>query len=156
VVMVPSNEDSAPPPLVGDRDVVMSMELEPSPAVGVASVEEVMDMEACRYMDFPGIGAINLDAPELLGNDRELLEAATERMFAEPTILETIASVVSALRQYESAGGSAPPSTPEVAEGRLRSPWPARSRMRLRPRHRRPERTRGRPCPSPREQSHPR
>jgi hypothetical protein len=85
------------------------MELEPSPAVGVASVEEVMDMEACRYMDFPGIGAINLDAPELLGNDRELLEAATERMFAEPTILETIASVVSALRQYESAGGAAPP-----------------------------------------------
>jgi hypothetical protein len=92
----------------------MSTALEHSPAVGVASVVEVMDMAACRYVDFPGIGTINLDAPELPGNDRELLEAATERMFTEPMILETIALVVSALRQYESASGSAPPppSTP--------------------------------------------
>jgi hypothetical protein len=64
-----------------------------------------MDMAACQYVDFPGIGTIDLDTPELPGNDRELLEAATERMFTEPTILETIASVASVLCQYESAGG---------------------------------------------------
>jgi hypothetical protein len=43
-------------------------------------------------------------------------------MFTEPTILETIASVASALRQYESAGGSAPPAALEAAEGVLEEP----------------------------------
>jgi hypothetical protein len=47
-----------------------------------------------------------------------MLEVATESIFADPSILETIASVASALRQYESAGGSAPP-VPEAAEGVL-------------------------------------
>jgi hypothetical protein len=98
--MVPSDEDSALPPLAGDRDVVMSMAPKASPAVGVVPVEEVMDMVACRFVDFPGIGTINLDTPELPGNGRELLEAVTEQMFVEPTILETIASVASALGQY--------------------------------------------------------
>jgi hypothetical protein len=67
-------------------------------------------------VDFPGIGIAGLDAPELPSNDREMLEVATERMFAEPSILETIASVMLALRQYESAGGSAPPAASEAAK----------------------------------------
>jgi predicted component of type VI protein secretion system len=45
-----------------------------------------------------------------------MLEVATERMFAEPSILETIVSVTLVLRLYESAGGSAPSATPEAAE----------------------------------------
>jgi hypothetical protein len=49
-----------------------------------------------------------------------LLEAATKQMFAEPTILETITSVVSVLRQYESAGCSAPSAAPEAAKGALK------------------------------------
>jgi hypothetical protein len=32
---------------------------------------------------FPGIGTIDLDAAELLSNDREILEVAMERMFAD-------------------------------------------------------------------------
>jgi hypothetical protein len=76
-------------------------------------------MAACRYVDFPGIGTIDLDAPELPGNDRELLEVVMERMFAGLMILETIGSVASVLRQYESAGGSAPPAMLEAAEGVL-------------------------------------
>jgi hypothetical protein len=64
--MVPSDEDSAPPPRAGDHDVVMSMTLEPPPAAGAASVEEVKDMVACHYMDFPGIGTIDLDALSFL------------------------------------------------------------------------------------------
>jgi hypothetical protein len=48
-----------------------------------------------------------------------MLEVATDRMFAEPSILDTIASVASALRQYDGAGGSAPPVAPEAAEGVL-------------------------------------
>jgi hypothetical protein len=148
VVMVPSNEDSAPPPLAGDRDVVMSMALEVSPTVGAASVEEVMDMVACRFVDFPGIGTINLDTPELPGNDRELLEAVTEQMIG------TIASVASALGQYESDGGSVGPPPPRGARGRRqrefsRNARPTQSLLQLRPRHRRPKRTKARPCPSP-------
>jgi hypothetical protein len=38
-------------------------------------------------------------------------------MFVEPLILDTITAVASALRQYEGAGGSAPPTTPEAVEG---------------------------------------
>jgi hypothetical protein len=37
-------------------------------------------------------------------------------MFAEPSILETIASVASALRQYESASGSATLAAPKAVE----------------------------------------
>jgi hypothetical protein len=83
------------------------------------SVEDAMDLVACRYVDFPGIGTIDLDTPELPSNDREMLEVATDRIFAEPSILDTIASVASALRQYEGAGGSALPAASEAAEGVL-------------------------------------
>jgi hypothetical protein len=41
---------------MGDRDVVTSTVPEPSPAAGAATVEDVMDLAACRYMDFSGIG----------------------------------------------------------------------------------------------------
>jgi hypothetical protein len=37
-----------------------------------------MDLVACRYVDFPGIGTVDLDTPELPTNDREMLEVATE------------------------------------------------------------------------------
>jgi hypothetical protein len=88
--------------------------------VGATSTEDVMDFVACRYVDFPSIGTIVLDTPELLSIDREMLEVATERMFTEPSILDTIVSVASALRQYEGASGSVPPATPEAAEGVLK------------------------------------
>jgi hypothetical protein len=79
--MVPSDEDSAPPPSAGDRDVVMSSTSDPSPAerapepspaagvpehlsaagapeaAGAMTVEEVMDLATRRYVDFPGIGS---------------------------------------------------------------------------------------------------
>jgi hypothetical protein len=79
-------------------------------------VEEVMELVMCHYVDFPGIGIVDLDAPELPSNDREMLEVATERMFAEPSILETIMSVTLALRRYESTRGSAPPATLEATD----------------------------------------
>jgi hypothetical protein len=87
--------------------------------VGAASVEDAVDLASCRYVDFPGIGTIDLDAPKLPSNDWEMLEVATERMFADLSILDTIASVASALRQDEGASGSALPAASEVAEGVL-------------------------------------
>jgi hypothetical protein len=88
---------------------------EPSPAAGAVSVEDVVDLTSCQYVDFPGIGTIDLDTPELPTNEREMLEVATEQMFAKTLILDTITSVTSALRQYDGAGSSAAPAAPEAA-----------------------------------------
>jgi hypothetical protein len=46
----------------------------------------VAETSSSRYLDFPGIGVIDLDAIELPGNDREILEAVTERMFFDLSI----------------------------------------------------------------------
>jgi hypothetical protein len=43
-------------------------------------------------------------------------------MFTEPSILETIASIMSVLRQYEGASGSVPHAAPKAAEGVLEEP----------------------------------
>jgi hypothetical protein len=61
-------------------------------------VEEMMDLEMGRYIDFPGVGVIDLEAPQLL--DKEY-EVAAERTSNEPTIMETIVSVLKALQEYE-------------------------------------------------------
>jgi hypothetical protein len=97
----------------------MSTTPESSTAAGVASIEGVTDLSSSQYVDSPSIRTIDLDATELLSNDREILEVATEQMFTDPSILDTIASVASALLQDEGAGGSAPPAASEVAEGGL-------------------------------------
>jgi hypothetical protein len=73
-------------------------------------------------VDFPGIGIIDLDATELLSNDREILEAATERMFADSSVLDANTSVLPVLRQDDGAGGLAPPVALEAAEGVLGEP----------------------------------
>jgi hypothetical protein len=53
-----------------------------------------MELATCRYIDFPSVGVIDLEVPQLL---EKLLEVVTERIFAELTIMETIASVSKAL-----------------------------------------------------------
>jgi hypothetical protein len=73
-------------------------------------------------VDFPGIGIIDLDATELLSNDREILEAATERMFADSSVLDANTSVLPMLRQDEGDGGLVPPVAPKEAEGVLGEP----------------------------------
>jgi hypothetical protein len=89
-VVVVLDKDSAPPPTAGDRDVVMTSMTEPTPAarapkpspaaevlepspvageaktssvVGAVTVEEVMELETSWYIDFPGVGIVDLDAP---------------------------------------------------------------------------------------------
>jgi hypothetical protein len=68
---------------------------ETSSAVGAVSVEEVMELATSQYIDFPGMGVIDLEAPQL---PEKVLDVATERMFAKPSIMETIASVSQALQ----------------------------------------------------------
>jgi hypothetical protein len=66
-----------------------------SSAVGAITVEEVMELATSRYIDFPSIGVIDLEAPQL---PKKVLDLATELMFAEPSIMEMIASVSQALQ----------------------------------------------------------
>jgi hypothetical protein len=115
MVMVPADDDTAPLPPAGDHEVATSTAPEPSPTASVASIEDAADLAACRYVDFSSIRTIDLDAPELPSNDREMLEVVMERMFTEPSILDTITSVASALSQYEGAIDSTAPAALEAA-----------------------------------------
>jgi hypothetical protein len=54
---------------------------ETSSVAGAVTVEEVMEMATSWYIDFLGIGIVDLEAPEL---PSKALDAAEERMFAEP------------------------------------------------------------------------
>jgi hypothetical protein len=81
--------------------------------MGAVTIEEVMELAKSRYIDFPGVGIVDLEAPEL---PSKALDVEAERMFVEPSILETIALVSQALHQYERAGGFAPSAAPKTAE----------------------------------------
>jgi hypothetical protein len=78
-----------------------------------------MELVMCRYIDFPGVGVIDLEAPQL---PEKVLEVATERLFTEPMIMETIASVLEALQEYERAGGFTPAIAAEAADAALEAP----------------------------------
>jgi hypothetical protein len=127
-VMTPAPE---PTPAVAAIDSSPAVEVpEPSPAAEVPgpsttkevaesssardalTIEEVMELATCRYIDFPGVGVIDLEAPQL---PEKVLEVVMERMFAEPSIMDTIASVSKALQEYESAGSFAPVVAAEAA-----------------------------------------
>jgi hypothetical protein len=77
---------------------------ETSSAQDALTAEEVMELATCRYIDFPGIRVMDLEAPQLL---EKVFKVAAERMFNEPTIMETIASVSKALEEYKRTGGFA-------------------------------------------------
>jgi hypothetical protein len=84
---------SEPAPVVATADPFPAAEvLEPSPAAelpgssptaevvefsstrGAIAVEEVMELATCRYINFPGVGVIDLEAPQL---PEKVLEGAT-------------------------------------------------------------------------------
>jgi hypothetical protein len=101
---------------------------ETSSARGTITVEEVMELATCRYIDSPGVGVIDLEEPQL---PEKALEVATERMFVESSIMETITSVSKVLHEYERAGGFGtepaadafvPPPTSESREASLPQP----------------------------------
>jgi hypothetical protein len=119
VVMVPADDGLVPSLPAREHDAATSTAPESSIAEGAASVEGATDLSSSRYVDFPGIGTIDLDVADLPSNDREMLEVAMEQMFADLSILDTITSTASALCQDEGAGVSVPPAAPEAAEGVL-------------------------------------
>jgi hypothetical protein len=122
----PAAEVSGPSPAAEAAEI--------SSAPSTVTVEEVMELATCQYIDFPGAGVIDLEAPQLL---EKVLEVVTERMFAEPSIMETITSVSKALHECERAGGFAPPPCQRRRRWFQRSPLLAWSQLRLHPRRRR-------------------
>jgi hypothetical protein len=120
VVMVSVDDGSMPPSPAREHDVTTSVAPESSAAVAAAPMEGLTDASSSQYVDSPGIGIIDLDTTELPSNDREILEATTERMFADPSVLDAIASVLPVPCEDEGAGGSVPPAAPEAAEGVVR------------------------------------
>jgi hypothetical protein len=109
VVMTPASEPTLaaavadPSPTVEALEPSLAVEtLEPSPAAGAVgtssaarsvTVEEVLELATSRYIDFPEVRIIDLEAPQL---PEKVLEVAMERMFAEPSIMDTIALVLKA------------------------------------------------------------
>jgi hypothetical protein len=86
---------------------------ETSSAAGAVTVEEVMELATCQYIDLPGVGVIDLEATQL---PEKVLDVAMEMMFVEPSIMEMIVSVSKMLHEYERTGGFAPSAASEAAK----------------------------------------
>jgi hypothetical protein len=117
---LPTVEVSEPSPIVGVSGPPLTAEVAETSSAQVAlTTEEVMELVTCRYIDFPGVGVIDLEAPQL---PEKVYEVASEWMFNEPMIMETIASVSKALQEYEHADGFAPAVAAETADATLETP----------------------------------
>jgi hypothetical protein len=116
----PAVEVPEPSPEVGVSGPPPTAEVAETSSARVAlTAEEVMELAMCRYIDFPSVGVIDLEAPQLL---EKVYEVVSEWMFNESTIMETIASVSKALQEYELDGGFAPAAAAEVAGAVLEAP----------------------------------
>jgi hypothetical protein len=92
---------------------------ESSSARVALTAEEMMELATCRYIDFPGVGVIDLEAPQL---PDMVYKVVAERMFNEPTIMEMIASVSKALQEYERADSFAPAIAADAEDAALTAP----------------------------------
>jgi hypothetical protein len=77
---------------------------ESSSARVALTAKEMMELATCRYIDFHGVGVIDLEAPQLL---EKVYEVVAKRMFNKPAIMETITSASKALQEYERTGAFA-------------------------------------------------
>jgi hypothetical protein len=102
-----------------DKDAAASVAPEPSASGTAASNEGAEDMSMSWYLTIPGIGTVGLDATGIPSNDQEILEAVTEWVFANPSLLYAIVLDLPVSRQDGDAGGSAPSTAPEAEEGVL-------------------------------------
>jgi hypothetical protein len=110
----PAVEVPAPSPAVEVHGPPSTTEVaESSSARDSLTVEEMMDLEMCQYIDFPGVGVINLEAPQLPEKEYEVV---AERRPNKPTIMETIVSVSKALQEYKHAGGFASGAAADVED----------------------------------------
>jgi hypothetical protein len=83
VSLLPAVEVPVPSPIVKVQGPLPTAKVVESSSAQVSlTIEEMMDLETCRYIDFPGVGVIDLKAPQLPEKDYEV---ATEQRSDEPT-----------------------------------------------------------------------
>jgi hypothetical protein len=92
---------------------------ETSSARVALTTEKAMEVATCRYIDFPDVGVIDLEAPQL---PEKVYEVASERMFNKPTIMEMITSVSKALQEYERTGDFTLAIAAEATDAVLEAP----------------------------------
>jgi hypothetical protein len=118
--LLPAVEAPAPSPAVEVPGPSSSTEVAETSSSRVAlTAEEVIELATCPYIDFLGVGVIDLEAPQLL---EKVYEVEVERMFNKSTIMETIALVSKALQEYERAGGFAPAIAKDATDATLVAP----------------------------------
>jgi hypothetical protein len=118
--LLPTVEVSVPSPAGHIQGPLSTTEVAESSSARVSlTVEEMVDLETCRYIDFPSVVVIDLEAPQLLEKEYEV---AAERRSNEPMIMETIVSVLKALQEYECAGGFASAATTDAGDTVLAAP----------------------------------
>jgi hypothetical protein len=118
--LLPGVEVSVPSLAVEVQGPLPTAEVAESSSARVSlMVEEMMDLETCRYIDFPGVGVINLEAPKFPEKEYEV---AAERTSNEPTIMEMIVSVLKALQEYERADGFASATAIGTEDAALAAP----------------------------------
>jgi hypothetical protein len=62
--LLPAMEVPVPSPTAEVQGLLPTVEVAQSSSVRASlMVEEMMDLETCRYIDFPGVGVIDLEAP---------------------------------------------------------------------------------------------
>jgi hypothetical protein len=118
--LLPAVEVPVPPPVVEVQGPPPTAEVAESSSARVSlTVEERMDLETCRYIDFHGVRVIDLE--ELQLPEKEYV-VVVERRSNEPTIMEMIASVLKALQEYERAGGFSSTAATDAEDVALAAP----------------------------------
>jgi hypothetical protein len=118
--LLPAVEVPVPSPTVEVQGPPPTVEVAESSSARVALAgEEMMDLATCWYIDFPGVGVIDLEGPQLPEKENEV---AAEQRSNEPTIMETIASVSKVLQKYERAGGFASAAATDAGDTVLAVP----------------------------------
>jgi hypothetical protein len=118
--LLPAVEVLMPPPVVEVQGPPPTAEVAESSSARVSlTVEEMMDLETCQYIDFPDVGIIDLEAPQLPEKEYTV---AVERRSNELTIMETIALVSKALQEYERACGFSSAAATDAEDVALAAP----------------------------------
>jgi hypothetical protein len=117
VVMVLVDQGAPLPSPTRERDAVEPVAPETSAAGTAPSTRGAEDMSMSRYLTIPSIGVIDLDETELPSNDWEILEVVMNRVFTDPSLLDSIVLGPPAPRQDRDAGGSVSSAAPEATEG---------------------------------------
>jgi hypothetical protein len=86
--LLPAVEVPVPSPAVKVQGPLPTAEVAESSSARIfLTVEDMVDLEMCWYIDFPSVGVIDLEAPQL---PEKGYEVATERRSDEPMIMEMI------------------------------------------------------------------